>query len=172
MKKVFSNARSAKQIAMLAVACLSVVVLMASLTSCVPAEQNQAQQENRNYMSQLNSNMDELSDRLADFDKAVATGNVVSMKTQSDYAFKTIDKIENMTAPEPVKEIHNQYVKGSQDLKDALDQYVDLYTKVSESTKENPYNFDNYAKDLKSVQDSYNKGIQELKDADKAAVNG
>ncbi len=169
MKEAFqkANKRRLSMIGLLALVC----ALSISVYACAPNEQAQSQKENRAYMSQLNTEMDGLKERLTEFDTAVEQGNIITIKTKAGSALKSIEAIEALTPPDSLKNIHKQYVAGCTDLESALTAYVDLYAKVSDQSDES-YNREDYPNDIKEIQDLYNKGIQELKDADSAAING
>lgn len=128
------------------------------------------QQANRTYMTQVNQTMEDLQERLASFDEAVAAGNAVNMRTQADKAFATIDELSAIETPDAMKDLQTSYVDGCTSLKDALSAYIDLYTEIDSATDEHPFDYGTYADRVKAVQDKYDEGIDKLKAADEEAL--
>ena len=120
-----------------------------------PAEQNRA------YMSKVNQAMTDLGTNLTTFIEAVTRGDAISMKTQSDKAMNALDEIKNIEAPETMQDVKAKYDGGCENLKQALKQYVDLYTSGAEITQEA----------LAPIQQLYDSGVNSLKEADEAVSN-
>lgn len=124
---------------------------------------------NREYMAQVNSFMDDLNAGLADFSGAVSDNDLVGMKTHSEKAFKAIDELEKLEAPEALSEVHDGYLSGCKDLKKALNGYIDLYIAIDTATEEEPYDYSNHDAELAKIQNDYNSGIEHLRTADTLA---
>lgn len=132
--------------------------------------QNEQQNENRQYMTQVNQEMEELNTRLTSFTDAVSRGDVVTMRTQADNAFKAIDDLAAIEAPEALKDVQSDYVDGCNGLKNALNSYITLYTEIESATDANPFDYSTYDSRLAEIQEAYNAGIDKLKAADDAAA--
>ena len=118
-------------------------------------------------MTQGTQKMDDLDSRLSDFVDAVSRGDVVTMRTQADNAFKVLDDLSSLEAPEPLKDVAADYVDGANSLKDALNSYIQLYTEIDGETASD---WSTYDSRLQAIQDAYNAGIDKLKAADEAAA--
>ena len=129
-------------------------------TSANSNEQTPAEQ-NRAYMSKVNQAMTDLDTNLTSFTEAVTRGDVISMKTQSDKAMNALDEVKNIEAPEAMQDVKTKYDSGCESLKQALKQYVDLYTSGAEVTQEV----------LAPIQQLYDSGVNSLKEADEAVSN-
>lgn len=98
------------------------------------------------------------------------------MRTQADNAFSTLDKLAAIEAPEDIKDLRDQYIKGCDQLKDALNAYIDLYSEMTAAKEEaessrynDPFNASDYSGRIEQIQEQYNEGIQTLEDADNSA---
>ena len=152
--------------------CVSAMLAVA-LSGCMQqasTQGNDQQSENREYMTQVNQKMDDLDSRLSDFVDAVSRGDVVTMRTQADNAFKVLDDLSSLEAPEPLKDVAAGYVDGANSLKDALNSYIQLYTEIDGATTTEPFDWSTYDSRLQAIQDAYNAGIDKLKAADEAAA--
>ena len=150
----------------------STVLLAGLLAGCMSPNTGATDQQraNRTYMTKVNQAMEDLNSRLGDFDDAVARGDVVTMRTQADNAYKAIDELSAIDTPDAMADLQKNYVDGCNTLKDALNAYVDLYTEISAATDEHPFDYATYDDRIKAVQDTYNKGIDQLKAADEQAL--
>ena len=92
------------------------------------------------------------------------------MRTQADNAFKVLDDLSSLEAPEPLKDVAAGYVDGANSLKDALNSYIQLYTEIDGATASEPFDWSTYDSRLQTIQDAYNAGIDKLKAADEAAA--
>ena len=129
---------------------------------------NAEQQANRAYMSQVNGIMDELGVELDSFVDAVSRGDVVNMRTQADNAYKTLDELNGLDVPEALSDIQNSYKDGTSKLREALDDYIDLYAEAAASGSDlDRAAFDKRVKDIQSL---YNEGVAALEEGDKAAA--
>lgn len=149
-------------------------VLAASIAlgGCAAAGQQNAataeQQENRAYMSQVNETMMQLDSNLDSFIDAVSRGDIVNMKTQADEAYKSLDKLESIEAPEALADIKKSYVDGTGKLREALDDYIDLYAKAASSGSS--FDWSTYDEKVESIQKLYDEGVKALEEGDKAAA--
>lgn len=146
------------------------LALMCALAGCAAGQDASVaaeQQANRAYMSQVNEAMAELDGGLVQFVDAVSRGDVVNMRTQADNAYKTLDKLESIEAPEAMADVHKDYVEGSKKMREALDAYIDLYSEISSKGKD--FDWDaTYEKRLAEIQKLYDEGVEKLSAADKA----
>ncbi len=148
------------------------VLMVGMLAGCAGIEQNseeaKAQAENRQFMSDVNAIMEELSQRLDSFNDAVSRGDVITMRTQADDAFKVLDNLESLEAPEVLQDVKQGYVDGSKQLKDALNAYIALYTDIAANPS--AVSTDAYNERLASIQDTYDQAVEKLKSTDEAAT--
>ncbi len=153
---------------------LCVGILMAiALVGCTSQDEinsQQAQLDRREYMSQVNQIADDLQSRLENFTDAVSRNDVVTMRTQADTAFETLDQLEALEVPEGLEDIHDGYVEGTTDLKEALNSYIDLYTEIESATDDQPFDWSTYDKRIGDIQEKYNAGIDAITAADEAAA--
>ncbi len=160
------------KIARIATVVVAGVLMAFALGGCVPqgSAANEEQTANRQYMSTVSTAMDELENRLEGFEDAVSRSDAVAMRTQADNAFKSLDALAALEAPEPLKEVQAGYVDGCTALKDALNAYIALYTEIDSATAEHPFDYSTYDARLKDIQDAYNDGIAKLEAADQKAA--
>lgn len=148
------------------------VLMVGTLVGCAGIEQNseeaKAQAENRQFISDVNAIMEELSQRLGSFNDAVSRGDVITMRTQADDAFKVLDNLESLEAPEVLQDVKQGYVDGSKQLKDALNAYITLYTDLAANPS--AVSTDAYKERLASIQDTYDQAVEKLKSTDEAAT--
>lgn len=148
------------------------VLMVGTLAGCAGIEQNseeaKAQAENRQFMSDVNAIMEELSQRLGSFNDAVSRGDVITMRTQADDAFKVLDDLESLEAPEVLQDVKQGYVDGSKQLKDALNAYIALYTDLAANPS--AVSTEAYKERLASIQDTYDQAVEKLKSTDEAAT--
>lgn len=135
-----------------------------------PDAEAQAQAENRQYMTQVNQAMEDLSERLSSFNEAVSRGDVVTMRGAAEEASKAIASLESLEAPEALSGIRQGYVDGCNALKGALDSYVSLYAEIESATEEAPFDYSAYADRIQEIQSLYDEGIAKLEEADGAAA--
>ncbi|MBR5258985.1 MAG: hypothetical protein IKV48_00625 [Eggerthellaceae bacterium] len=145
-------------------------IVAAALVGCAGTQSatNDAQTENRQYMAALNQGMDELANKLDSFNDAVTRNDVVSMRTQAEKAFKQIDKIEAIEAPEALADVKEGYIEGCLMLESALGQYIDLYTQLDSGAV--TADSEEYANALADIQANYDSGIAKLEETDKLAL--
>ena len=150
-------------------------LLMMSMAGCSSFQQNspeaEAQAANRQYMSQVNQITDELTENLAAFDTAVSDNDPVAMRLQADNAFKTLDSLSSLEAPDVLKDVQAGYVEGASKLGEALNSYIDLYTNLGGANAEGTaVNAASYNEQLAAIQQAYNDGIAKLQETDKQAT--
>lgn len=144
------------------------LMVMFALGGCSAANSKatQEQTQNRQYMSSVNQDMDELQSRLASFNDAVSRGDVVSMRTQADNAYKALDDLKNISAPAALKDAQQDYVDGTTALKGALDEYIALYTEIDSATTAQPFDWSSYDQRIAKIKQDYDTGMGKLQDGD------
>ena len=150
-----------------------VAALSVALAGCAPSASTsatEAQQANRAYMSQVNETMAELDAKLDKFVDAVSRGDVVNMRTQADNAYKTLDKLANIEAPEDLKDVKDDYVNGTAKLREALDEYIDLYTDAAKSDSSGDVDKAAFNKRIAEIQALYDEGVALLQKGDEAVA--
>lgn len=166
--------KNASRIALMA--CVACVLAMA-LGSCGTAtQQKDAAQLNREYMSSVNRISNEASEDLATFTEAASQGDVAAMRIAADNATETLSKIGELTVPDTLKEVGEEYKAGVADLSKALEDYVELYASVANDTQSDASSADGETGDgalasidkkaLEEVQETYQSGIDHLSKAD------
>ncbi len=169
-----SSNRVFNKVAAFAVVCA--VVLSLFLAGCTaPQAANQEEDKDQTltstqYMAKVNQLVEKLDERLQGFNEAVSREDAITMRTQADNAFAVLDEIAAIEPPEELKDLREQYIKGCDQLKDALNSYVTLYTELSNATQSEPFDYASYPDRIEQIQDQYDEGIKTLEDADKAAT--
>ena len=152
----------------MALAC-AMLLAMVALAGCAGVQQTseeaKAQAESRQYMSDANAAIDQLSQRLEGFEDAVSRGDVVTMRTQADDAFRALDGLAALEPPEVLKEVQQGYMDGCNQLKDALNDYIALCTDVVNGSVSGAA----YDERLAAVQAAYDAGVDKLKATDETA---
>lgn len=126
------------------------------------AEANEAA-ENRAYMSQLNTSMDTLKEKLDAFGESAAAGDLVKMRTDASKVASVIDQIRGYKVPDKLKDISAKYLEGLDSLECSMNAYISLFESV-EGGKD--VNADSK---LAEIQAEYDKGIAALQEADNLA---
>ena len=152
-------------------AALSVAVLGGCTSQQQTSAASQAQSDNRAYMTQVNQTMETLHTRLDGFSDAVSRGDGVTMRTQAENAFKALDDFEGQEAPDALKDVKQCYVDGSQQLENALNAYIQLYTEIDSATDAQPFDGSTYDQRRADIQSAYNSGIEKLQEGDKIAAD-
>lgn len=159
------------------VALLCVAVLACGMVGCMSPQNATNQQEEENkpltssqYMAEVNQKVEVLSERLAAFNEAVSRQDPITMRTQADNAFAVLDEIAAIEQPEELNDLKAEYVKGSDQLKDALNGYVTLYTEIANATDDQPFDYSTYPDRIQQIQEQYDEGIKTLEAADKTAT--
>ena len=167
--------RTFKIVSKIAVLACAACFAASLLASCGTAQQQvDAAQLNREYMSSVNRISNEASEDLATFSQAASQGDLAAMRIAASDASETLGKISNLTAPDALKEVHEEYKAGVSDLSKALEQYVELYSTVAnasndaddanQDSNEGTAAFDEAT--LAEVQETYQSGIDHLANAD------
>ena len=147
---------------------LAASIALAGCSSGAMGTATEEQQANRAYMSQVNEAMTKLDDNLDSFIDAVSRGDVVNMRTQADNAYKVLDKLSELEAPEALSDIKKDYVDGTAKLREALDEYIKLYSKAASEGAD--FDWSTYDDRIKSIQSLYDEGVALLEAGDKAAA--
>lgn len=126
-----------------------------------------SQQTSRAYMSQVNEVMVQLGDDLDAFVDAVSRGDVVNMRTQANNAYRALDELSALEAPDELSDIKKNYVDGTAKLREALDGYVELYTQVDAGS----FDQSTYESRIADIQSLYDEGVSLLKQGDEAAAS-
>lgn len=155
---------------MVTVLCVALAGVLAGCSSngaASPSSSSDSASANREYMSNANTIIGQLQDNLNDFSDAVANDDLVSMKTAAKKASKSIDDFKKLQPTDTLKSVHQEYTKGCDELKEALDEYIDLYS----DQKKSKLSSAEYKSRLKKIQDKYDSGINHLKEGDKQATS-
>lgn len=155
----------------ISVLCASVIALVA-LAGCATQDTaaSQQQSENREYMTQVNQVMEDLQGKLESFTDAVSRGDVVGMRTQADNAFKAIDGLGGLSVPDDLKDVQQEYVDGTGDLKKALNDYIELFTEIDSATEAQPFEWSTYDQRISDIKALYDEGIGKLQSGDNKAT--
>ena len=153
-------------------ACIALAgaVLAMALSGCTPTQSTATEEQtaNRQYMAAVNQGMDELAVKLESFNDAVSRADVVAMRTQLEKAFKEIDDLDALEAPEALADVKTGYLEGCAMLEGALGEFVSLYTQLESG--ELAADSEEYASALAAIQESYDAGIAKLEETDKLAL--
>ena len=146
-------------------------VAVAALAGCASQESaaTKQQSENRQYMTQVNQTMEDLQSRLDGFTDAVSRGDLVGMRTQADNAYKALDELGKLNVPDDLKDIQQEYVDGTNKLKDALNAYLELYTEIDSATEAQPFDYSTYDQRIADIKSQYDEGIGKLQSGDNKA---
>lgn len=147
-----------------------------ALAGCAAPQQSAQQQDedavtqNRQYMSELNQNVGELSSKLDGFVDAATRGDVVTMQSQADNAFKVITNIESLQAPDDLEDLKTGYTEACGKLRGALNDYIALYSEITASLGGDSFDFSTYNERINSIQQQYNEAIAQLESTDNTAT--
>lgn len=156
---------------LLALSCALLVALFAF--GCTVPQSTEAQStatSSRQYMADVNQMVEKLSTQLEGFQDAVSREDAVTMRTQADNAFQVLDELSAIEAPDELSELKKSYVKGADQLKGALNDYIDLYTEIASASASHPFDYSSYQDRISAIQDEYDEGVKTLEDADKSAT--
>jgi len=117
-------------------------------------------------MSKVNGVMEKLGDNLESFVDAVSRGDLVNMRTQADNAYRSLNELAELEAPEDLQDVKKSYVDGTTKLREALDGYIDLYT----AAQSDSFDQSTYKDRLANVQKLYDEGVELLKKGDETAA--
>lgn len=151
----------------------ALALVSAVLVGCASGNSPEAEQQakNRQFMAQVNQTMEDLNEKLESFNDAVASGDIVNMRTQADSAFKVLGSLDNLEAPEGLEDIKQDYIDGATELEGALNAYIDLYTEINSATDDAPFDWSTYDGRMSDIKASYDDGIAKLQAGDEAAAN-
>lgn len=158
-----------KRIAVLVAAAVLALGVLSACTSPMQTSANSAQQANRTYMSQVNQIMETLQTDLKGFTDAVSRNDLVNMQTQADSALSDLDKLGSLDVPDGFDDIQSNYVDGTTKLRQALNDYIALYTEMAKT--DGSYDQDAYNARIATIQQEYNDGVAALKAGDEAAAS-
>ena len=113
--------------------------------------------------------MEDLQSRLDGFTDAVSRGDLVGMRTQADNAYKALDELGKLNVPDDLKDIQQEYVDGTNKLKDALNAYIELYTEIDSATEAQPFDYSTYDQRIADIKSQYDEGIGKLQSGDNKA---
>ena len=130
--------------------------------------QADAQTQNRQYMSSVNTIMETLKGNMDEFSQAVKDGEVVSLSSQLSAVDTCVSDLEKVSVPDAMKDIQTSYLDGAKELQTALKDYVQLYEDVKAPEK-GSYSYSDYDSRLADIQKHYDEGIKKLQDADSKA---
>lgn len=143
---------------------------MASLVGCSGSnEQADAQTQNRQYMSSVNTIMETLNSNMDTFAEAVKDGEVVSLSAQLSSVDQCVSDLEGLSVPDAMGDIQSSYVNGAKELQTALSSYVQLYEDVKAPASGVAPSTADYNSRLADIQSHYDAGIKALQDADSKA---
>ncbi len=169
LKALKGDLMKRKLIALVATSSCMLLLVASLFSGCMGGNQtpvNTEQQANRSYMSQVNDIMDELSEGLESFVEAVSSGDAVNVKTQADSACQVLDKLSSLEAPDDLKDIQTSYSEGTNKLRQALNEYIALYTEIEAGN----FNQTTYDDRMESIQALYDEGVATLKKGDEDAA--
>ena len=153
-------------------AIVAMLVAIVALSGCAGTGQidsaTAAKKKNDAYISQVNETMMKLDEDLDSFNEAVSRGDIVNMRSQADNAFKALDELAEIEAPEDLADIKKKYLEGCDKLREALNEYIDLYAEAASKTKD--FDWSKYDEKIKSIQKLYDEGVSALEEADKQSV--
>jgi len=157
-----------------AAACVLVCALgSTALAGCLgapSATMTEEQASNRQFMAQVNQTMVDFQDRIDGFNDALSAGDLVGMRTQADNAFRVLDALEKLEAPEALADVKQGYVDGCAAMKEALSDYVALYGDIEGATEADPFDWGTYDSRIAEVKQDYDDGLAKLQAADEAAA--
>ena len=143
---------------------------LAALVGCASNnEQTDAQTQNRQYMSSVNTIMETLNTNMGTFSEAVKDGEVVSLSAQLSAVDQCVSDLEGLSVPDAMGDIHSSYVDGAKELQTALSSYVQLYEDVKAPASGVAPSGADYDSRMAEIQSHYDAGIKALQDADSKA---
>ena len=93
-------------------ACALGSTALAGCLGAPSATMTEEQASNRQFMAQVNQTMVDFQDRIDGFNDAVSAGDLVGMRTQADNAFRVLDALEKLEAPDALADVKQGYVDG------------------------------------------------------------
>lgn len=163
-------AEAAARIVALTTAALAALCLSACIGSQPVPEDENKELTPAQYMTNVNQIAENLSASLEAFEEAVDDNDLSAMQAKADSAFAVLDEFESMDIPEQLKDVNEKYQDASDSLKSALNDYIALYTEISDSSDSKPFDYGKYPERLESIQKQYDNGLNLLEEADKLAA--
>lgn len=161
------NMNKTKRIQVLVMTCLVAFAAFGLIGCGTNAQNNNEEQlKNREFMSQINEAISRVNDGLSGFSEAMSQEDIVSMKHQVEEAAKAVEDLDKIEAPEGLGDIKTGYLDGCKKLQEALEQYLTLYTDISNETLD-ANTYDTRLGDIKKL---YEGGIKDLQAADEKAT--
>ena len=154
-----------------ALVCAVALVAACAFSGCAPGGTTASaasEKANRAYMSQVNETMVELDQSLDQFVDAVSRGDIVNMRAQADNAYKVLDKLAAIEAPDSLKGVRDDYVNGTAKLRTALDKYIALYAEMANGDSSG--SGADYEKRIAEIQSLYDEGVALLKSGDEVVA--
>ena len=143
---------------------------LGALVGCSASnEPTDAQTQNRQYMSSVNTIMETLNTNMDTFSKAVKDGEVVSLTAQLSSVDQCVSDLQGLTVPDAMGDIQSSYVNGAKELQTALSSYVQLYEDVKAPANGVAPSTSDYNSRMADIQSHYDAGIKALQDADSKA---
>lgn len=121
------------------------------------------------YMVKLNEASSSLHEGLDDFSQAVADGDLSTLQSKADTAFKAMDSLSDLQVPEEINDVKDQYNEAISSLRSSLDDYISLYTEIMSEPDLEKVNEEKYADRFEEIQKQYDNAMNLLEKADAAA---
>lgn len=141
---------------------------LAALVGCSDNKQDDAQAQNRKYMSSVGTITGTLSTEMTDFSQAVKDGEVISLSSDLSAVDTCVSDLEALSVPDALKDVHVKYVSGAKELQTALKDYVALYEDMK-APESGSADYADYDKRLAEIQKHYDAGMKDLQEADEKA---
>ncbi len=157
------------------IACAALVALaLCSLTACMKPQPTPVDEQQEltpsQYMINVNQVAENLGASLQEFKQAVNDNDISAMQAKADAAFAVLDELDDMEVPDSLNDVKEKYGEAVSILKGALNDYIALYTEISDANEDHPFDYTNYAERLESIQKQYDSGLTTLEEADKLAA--
>lgn len=118
------------------------------------------------YKTNLKAAASDVVSRLEAYDEAVEGGNIYTIRSSINNVFTALDGLTSIEAPADCSEVQKNYVAGCNDLRDALNSYLELLTAMENATDEQPFDYASYQSQLDGIQSQYTNGINALQAGD------
>lgn len=92
------------------------------------------------------------------------------MQAKAEEAYSVLDEMASIEAPESLDDLKAKYSDAATQLKDALSDYISLYTEVFDSGQPSSSESSAYAERVESIQKQYDGALNALEEADKMAA--
>lgn len=148
---------------------LCALALCAGCSSQLPGE-SESENTASQYMVNLNDRSAELKDKLEEFSAAASEQRISTMQAKAEEAYSVLDEMASIEAPESLDDLKAKYSDAATQLKDALSDYISLYTEVFDSGQPSSSESSAYAERVESIQKQYDGALNALEEADKMAA--